>query len=102
MENETFLELIGQAFSSHHAGALGIAAIITQIIVAGLKAPLFKDRFKKLAGKWKLLIVSGISLLSGILTLLASGADWGDIIKDALILTTAQVFVHQIYSQFKK
>lgn len=100
ISNEDFLSLLlGSLNGVTGLSALGIAALVTQLVVGALKTPLVGGWFKKLAGKWKLLVVTGLSLASGILSLKVAGLEWSAVIMHSFVLTTAQVFAHQLYKQ---
>lgn len=103
ISNQDFLEFLLQSLNGVQGlTAMGIAALVTQIIVGALKTPLVGGYFQKLAGRFKLLIVSGISLASGIISLKVAGLDWTVIFVHSFVLTAAQVFAHQAFLQFVK
>lgn len=77
---------------------LGMAVAITQIVMLVVNSQ-FGD---KLAGKWKLLIVSGVSIVSAFLGQLAIDVSWGVALTSGVVVTAVQVFVHQIYAQLNK
>lgn len=79
-------------------GILGIAVAITQIVMMVVNSQ-FGD---KLAGKWKLLIVSGVAIVSAFLGQLTIGVTWGVALSSGVVVAAIQVFVHQIYTQTHK
>ncbi len=76
-------------------GALAIAVLVTQGIMLFFRTPL-----ATFAGKWKLLIVAGLSLLTGFLGLIAVGVDWKVALMHANTIGALQVFGHQVFIQF--
>lgn len=76
--------------------ALGIAAAVSQLLLKLMSTPL-----AKFSGKYKLLAVTGLTLISGVLGLMMIG---NISIMAALMHSTTlaafQVFVHQIWKQF--
>lgn len=76
-------------------GALGIAMIIVQGLML-----LFKSSLASFAGKWRLLIVSFLSLASGVIALKLMGvADWGAVLMHSSTLAAIQVFINQLWKQ---
>lgn len=75
-------------------GALGIAAIAVQGLLL-----FFKSAFASFAGPAKILIVYGLTLVAGVLSLKISGVDWGGALLHTQTLAAAQVFLHQLYKQ---
>ena len=89
-------------------GAWGLAGLITQLLGAFLMSPLFatlvglKQSLAEWAGKWKLRIVCGLSLVSGICLLVATGLDWSAALVHSSTLAAFQVFLHQVWKQEKE
>lgn len=86
-------------------GAWGLAGLITQLLGAFLMSPLFatlaglSKPLADLMGKHKLRIVCGLSLLSGICLLVATGLDWSAALVHSSTLAAFQVFLHQVWKQ---
>ncbi len=79
------------------ATVLGITALVLQAILYVFRTPL-----ASFAGKWRLLIVAGLSLVSGTVALVASGMPVLQALGDANTLAALQVLAHQTIKQFTK
>lgn len=77
------------------AGALAIAAVVTQALMLALRSKL-----GEYAGKYRLLAVSLISLVSGILALSAAGVNGPALFLHGTTLAAFQVFANQLIKQF--
>jgi hypothetical protein len=76
-------------------GTLAIVAFIVQVLMLLLRTPL-----ANFAGKYKLLIVSFLTLAGTAVAYKIQGLGWIAILTDGTILTIGQVFAHQVISQF--
>ncbi len=70
---------------------LGIAAVVTQGLLL-----LMRSKLGDLTGKAKLAIVTGSSMLLGVLALRLSGLDWGQSLMHSTTLAALQVFGNQL------
>lgn len=77
------------------ASALGVSVLIVQLLMA-----FFGSSLADFAGKYKLLIVYGLSLGATFLASLVSGSSLMSALISGNVLAAAQVFGHQVYSQF--
>lgn len=77
------------------AGALAIAAFCVQAVLLFFRTPL-----AGFAGRWRLLVVAGLTLVFGFMSMLLSGVDWKAAIVHADVLLMLQVFANQIWKQF--
>jgi hypothetical protein len=59
-----------------------------------------RSNFVKLEGKYKLLLVLGLSLISGVLVLTSGGMALGEAAIHSQTLAALQVFINQIWKQF--
>lgn len=76
------------------AGLLLIVAMITQLLVK------FSDtKWAAFEGKWKLLAVSGLTLIGGVAALMSQGLTFMAALLHSTTLATAQVFLHQVVKQ---
>src|SRR6185295_18726759 len=76
------------------AGTLLIVATLTQLLVK------FSDtKWAAFEGKWKLLAVSGLTLLGGVAALMSQGLTFTAALLHSSTLATAQVFLHQVVKQ---
>jgi hypothetical protein len=76
-------------------GAMGIAAALVQGTILALRS-----KFVKLEAKWKLLAVSGLSVVFGVISLKLAGLDLMSCLLHASTLAALQVFGHQLISNF--
>lgn len=81
------------------SSAAGVIAVV-QLLVMFLKTPAFSKVFKNVSGALKMLIVSGLTLVLGVLTLKETGLSTAQALADSSTLVLIQVFVHQVYLQF--
>lgn len=87
-----------QTYLAHKGSALGIVFIAVQVLLKVAKVG-FLD---KIAGKWKLLIVTGLTLVGAVVANLVQGGSWQSILADGAVLTAAQVLFNQALKQFSK
>lgn len=78
------------------ASALAIAVAVTQLIMKLAQSPL-----GNLAGKYKLLIVTGVSIVATYLGLVVAGTSWLSALIAGPLLAAVQVFAHQMISTLK-
>ena len=93
-----FVELLFQDLGKISGGgmtAMGIAALITQSVMR-----FFRTNLASFAGKWRLVIVYALSLVSGVLALMTSGLGFLPALIHANSLAAFQVLAHQIWKQF--
>lgn len=83
------------------ATALTIAAVVVQLIVAFLKTDLMGNLFKNIDGIWKIAIVMGLTLVSGVLSLLTQGVSIGAALIHSTTLSALMVLGNQIYQHYK-
>lgn len=77
------------------AGAMGIVILLIQGLML-----FFRSKLADFAGKWRLSIVYGLSMVLGILALHVAGVDWLTALLHSNTIAAAQVFGHQAYDQF--
>jgi len=98
LDTGVFLKALIKSIGSFAGGtALMIAALATQLLLL-----LFRTQLATFAGKWRLLIVYVLSLVSGVLALKVSvdGMEWLAALLHSNTLAAAQVLVHQVKKQF--
>jgi hypothetical protein len=75
---------------------MGLTAAAVQAIVIFLG-----NRFIKLPGKYKLLAVQALTMLTGVTLLKGQGFDWQSAIMHSQTTAAFQVLVHQFIKQFR-
>lgn len=81
-------------------GLKGASAVaIAVVVVQGLML-LLRTSLGEMAGKWRLLIVYLLSIVSVVLALKVSGVDLGAALVHANTLAALQVFLNQVFKQF--
>lgn len=78
------------------ASALAIAVAVTQLVMKLAQSPL-----GNLAGKWKLIIVTGVSIVATYLGLVFAGTSWLSALIAGPLLAALQVFAHQLITTLK-
>ncbi len=91
------LEIITFINSASGMSVLAIAAGAAQLILK-----IANSSIGDLAGKYKLLIVSGVTVVGSVLAGLASGGSFLAVLLSGASMAALQVFVYQIYVQFFK
>lgn len=77
------------------ASALAITAGVIQLALL-----VFKTSLTNFAGKYKLLIVLGLSVAGALVGAMAGGMSVGAALVSGSVIAAAQVFIHQIVKQF--
>jgi len=77
------------------ASGLVIAVIVTQLMMKAFQTPI-----ANMAGKYRLLIVVVLSLITGVLAMVASGVSAPAALLHSSTIAGLQVLIHQIYKQF--
>jgi len=91
------LELVTWLFSIKGASVMAIAVGVSQLLMK-----FFKTTFGDFAGKWKLLLVAGFSLLAVVLGGMLTGLSLPAAAATSQAIAAFQVFFHQILAQFQK
>lgn len=78
--------------TSGELSSLAIVAALVQLVMLVLKT-----RLGEFAGKWRLLAVSLLSVVGGVVALRMQGIEWGPSLTHASTLAAFQVFLHQLY-----
>lgn len=101
ISNDDFLKLLIESIGgAKGASALVIAGIVVKVLLAFLSSNFFNQFFKNVSGAVKLLIVSALSLASGVIALMVSGLPLGAALVHSSTLTAFLVLFNQIYKQF--
>lgn len=88
---DTFLNSIG---GLRGAGVMGAVVGLIQVLLLVLKSPV-----GALAGPYKLLLVTALTLLLGVAGLRVEGFDWQSALIHSSTLASFQVFLNQIWKQ---
>lgn len=88
---DTFLNSIGGA---RGAGVMGGVVALIQVLLLVLRSPL-----GLLAGPYKLLLVTALTLFLGVTGLKIEGFDWQSALLHSSTLASFQVFLNQIWKQ---
>ncbi len=91
---QAFLASIGGA---QGAGLMGSIVLAIQVLLFILKSPM-----GYLAGPYKLLLVTGLTLFLGVTSLKIQGFDWQSALMHATTLASFQVFLNQIWKNLKE
>lgn len=76
---------------------LWIAVVATQGV-----ALLFRSQLGAFAGIWRMLIISGVAIVTGVLSQVLQGMSWPMALMHSTVIAAVQVFVHQIIAQAAK
>jgi hypothetical protein len=82
------------------ATALVIAAFVVQAIIRLLKTPLMNSFFLRIGGQWKITIVTGLTVVAGVIGLVSAGVPISAALVHSTTLSAFLVFMNQIYRQF--
>lgn len=88
---DAFLAAIGGA---RGAGVMGVIVAVIQVLLLVLKSPL-----GWLAGPYKLLLITVLTLFLGVTGLKLDGFDWQTALMHSTTLASFQVFLHQMWKQ---
>lgn len=77
------------------AGVMVLVVIVVQLLMLFLRTPL-----AAFAGKWKMLIIYSLSMVGGLLALMAADVDWKAALLHSNTLAAVQTWLHQIWKQF--
>lgn len=92
--DQAFGELLKSLGGFKGATALGIVFLVIQAVLL-----FFRTKLANFAGKWKLLIVTGLSLVGGVIALLVSGVPLLMALTHSTTFAALQVFGNQFVKQ---
>jgi hypothetical protein len=96
MEYSQFLMDLVAFFSTVQGqSVLAVAAGLAQLALKAFQTPL-----ADFAGKYKLVVVSGVTVLATVLGSMLTGLSFTAALLSGGAVTALQVFVHQVYTQF--
>jgi len=94
---EALAQLVASLGGLKGASALGIAVVAVQAVLF-----FFRTKLAEFAGKWRLVIVTGLTVVVGILALVASGVPLMAALTHASTASAFSVLLNQFMKQFKK
>lgn len=96
-----FLTLLFQSLNGlKGASALGAAGILVQLVLAFSKTSMAGMVFKKLSGGMKLVVVTGLTVVAGVVSLMLAGITLPAALVHSSTLAAFSVFGHQAYKEF--
>ncbi len=95
-DSQFLLELLSSMGSYKGLAGLGLAAVVVQILMKALQTSFAHARFP---GAARILAVLGLSLVCGVVGLMATGVPIGAAMLHANTLAAFQVLAHQLYKQ---
>lgn len=112
VENKEFFAYLMKAVGGMKgAGAMGIAVILSQLLMLFMRSGLWDllmgmfgsdKKWVQLAGKWKLSLLALFSIVVAWCGLMYSGLDWMTALVHSGTVTAFQVFFHQVGKQIGK
>lgn len=78
--------------------ALGLMGVVVVLVQGLLLAA--RSHFTAFLGKWKLVTVLLLTVVSGVIGLRVTGLTWDACLLHATTVAAFQVLVHQLYTQF--
>jgi len=78
-------------------GELSVLAIVAAVVQVLML--LFRTKFGEKSGRFRLLFVSGLSLVGGVLGLKIQGMEWGSALVHSSTLAAMQVFGFELYKK---
>ena len=94
--NDQFLMSLWQFIG----GAKGMSGMALVAAVVQIVMMFFKTSLANFAGKYRLLIVLGLTLFGSVVGLMSQGVSLAAALVNGATLSAAQVFAHQLYKQF--
>ena len=88
-------ELLKSLGGVHGAGVLGTTAVVIQFLMY-----LMRSQVGKIAGKWQLATVAGLSFAGTVVGLRLIGVSWVGCLLHSYTLASGQVFAHQLMIKF--
>lgn len=96
---EEFQQFLAALFGMLGGGA-GVSALgVVALIVQGLML-WTRSSFGAMAGKYRLLLMSGLSVVGGVIAQMVLGQPFLAALFSASVLPLLQLFAHQLYKQF--
>lgn len=94
---QNFLSFVG---GLKGAGALASVAAGVQLVMKLIQTPFFAKMLPKITSAQKLLMVTGLSVVGGVLALMSTGSTLLQALLHSTTLAALQVFGNQLFKQF--
>lgn len=99
---DEFLSFLFQSFNGlKGASALAIAAFVVQAVIKFLSSDICNQIFKNWQGFTKLIVISGLTIVSGVLSMIVAGVSPMAAIFHSATLTAVMVFANQLIQHFQ-
>jgi len=92
-----FQQFLESLKGTHGLGQMGLAAIVVQVLMYFIK-----QNYPRLPGKWRIIILQGLSIAAGVLGLRIAEFDWASAFLHANTIGAFQVFAHSIWKEWTK
>lgn len=89
----------GAILVSVTSGQLSVLAIVAAVIQVVML--LLRTKLGEHAGKLRIVLVSLMSVVGGVLALKVKGMEWGSALVHSSVLAAAQVFMYDLYKYLK-
>lgn len=99
--NDEFIALLVESIGgTKGAGVLAAVGIWVKVVIAFLNTELMGKFFSGLKGSIKLLIVSILTMVSGVISLKLTGVSWSGALIHSATLTAFVTLSHDVYKTF--
>jgi hypothetical protein len=95
--DESFVAVLKILGGLKGAGAMTVALACVQAVMLFFRT----EKFSSWSGKWRLTVVSFLSIVAGVLASRVSGGDWLSSLVNGGVLASMSVFGNQVFQQFK-
>lgn len=92
--SDAVAELLRSIGGLKGASALAIVAVVVQAVML-----FFRTKYASFAGKWRIVVVTGLTVVAGVLALRVAGVDWIGALLHSSTLAAVQVFGNQFVKQ---
>lgn len=101
VSSDEFIQLLLNSLGGlKGASGLAVTMVVVQLVMAFLRTPIADSLFGKPSAKLRLVIVSALTVVGGVVALKISGLSTGAALVHASTMAYLQVFLHNLYSNF--
>ena len=101
LPDEEFLKMLLASIGGlSGASALGVAAIVVQLLVALLRTNMVGKLWQKIPGIWKIISIMSMSAVSSVVTMTSQGVSVGAALIHSSVLSALMVLGNEIYKHF--